>query len=202
MSADWITPLECFLGWVGGGVEWAWWELLLVPLRQIQGATSTSWTESLPLSFAPTDPAEKVWVEVEPVGLLKEGDYVKIRCLTDGNPQPDFTINKKVQSAPCWVHGGGIWVQAKRRASAHPHSSVFPQNPNTGEMDEERTDENGLLSLEPAQKHHSGLYQCQSLDLETMITLSSDPLELLVNCEALRWRLGLGKGGTGSSCPG
>ncbi|XP_028639580.1 cell surface glycoprotein MUC18 isoform X2 [Grammomys surdaster] len=94
-------------------------------------------------------PAEKVWVEVEPVGLLKEGDYVKIRCLTDGNPQPDFTINKK--------------------------------NPNTGEMDEERTDENGLLSLEPAQKHHSGLYQCQSLDLETMITLSSDPLELLVN---------------------
>lgn len=51
-------------------------------------------------------PAEKVWVEVEPVGLLKEGDHVKIRCLTDGNPQPHFTINKKVQSPPCWVHGG------------------------------------------------------------------------------------------------
>ncbi|XP_052044543.1 cell surface glycoprotein MUC18 isoform X1 [Apodemus sylvaticus] len=94
-------------------------------------------------------PAEKVWVEVEPVGLLKEGDHVKIRCLTDGNPQPHFTIHKK--------------------------------NPSTGEMEEESTDENGLLSLEPAQKHHSGLYQCQSLDLETIITLTSDPLELLVN---------------------
>ncbi|XP_041494479.1 cell surface glycoprotein MUC18 isoform X2 [Microtus oregoni] len=94
-------------------------------------------------------PAEKVWVEVEPEGLLKEGDHVKIRCLTDGNPQPDFTINK--------------------------------QNPNTGEMEEETTDENGILVLEPAQRQHSGLYQCQSLDLETMITLSSDSQELLVN---------------------
>lgn len=93
-------------------------------------------------------PAEKVWVEVEPVGLLKEGDHVKIRCLTDGNPQPHFTINKK--------------------------------NPRTEEMEEESTDENGLLSLEPAQKHHSGVYQCQSLDLETTVMLSSDPLELLV----------------------
>ncbi|XP_057624521.1 cell surface glycoprotein MUC18 isoform X1 [Chionomys nivalis] len=94
-------------------------------------------------------PAEKVWVEVEPEGLLKEGDHVKIRCLTDGNPQPDFTIKK--------------------------------QNPNTGEMEEETTDENGILVLEPAQRQHRGLYQCQSLDLETMITLSSDPQELLVN---------------------
>lgn len=62
-----------------------------------------------------------------------------------------------------------------------------PQDPSTGEMEEESTDENGLLSLEPAEKHHSGLYQCQSLDLETTITLSSDPLELLVNCETLGW---------------
>lgn len=76
--------------------------------------------------------------------------------------------------------GNGSW-----RASAHPHSFVLPQNSSTGEMDEQSTDENGLLSLEPAQKHHSGLYQCQSLDLETVITLTSDPLELLVNCEAL-----------------
>ncbi|XP_076432199.1 cell surface glycoprotein MUC18 isoform X3 [Peromyscus maniculatus bairdii] len=94
-------------------------------------------------------PAEKVWVEVEPMGLLKEGDHVKIRCLTDGNPQPHFTINK--------------------------------QNSSTGEMEEEATDENGILFLEPAQKQHSGLYQCQSLDLETMVTLSSDLQELLVN---------------------
>lgn len=86
-------------------------------------------------------------------------------------------------------------------ASAHPHPFVLPQNPSTGEMEEESTDENGLLSLEPAQKHHSGLYQCQSLDLETTTPLSSDPLELLVNCKALGWRFRLGKEGSGSSCP-
>ncbi|XP_051012232.1 cell surface glycoprotein MUC18 isoform X2 [Acomys russatus] len=94
-------------------------------------------------------PAEKVWVEVEPVGPLKEGDHVKIKCQTDGNPQPPFTVNK--------------------------------QNSNTGEMEEEITDENGILSLAPAHKHHSGLYQCQSLDLDTSVTLSSDLQELLVN---------------------
>uniref|UniRef100_A0A8C6RVE4 Cell surface glycoprotein MUC18 n=1 Tax=Nannospalax galili TaxID=1026970 RepID=A0A8C6RVE4_NANGA len=94
-------------------------------------------------------PAEKVWLEIEPVGLLKEGDHVEIKCLTDGNPQPDFTIWK--------------------------------QNASTREMEEKTTNENGILSLQPAQKQHSGLYQCQSLDLETMITLSSDPQELVVN---------------------
>lgn len=127
-----------------------------------------------------------MWVEVEPEGLLKEGDHVKIRCLTDGNPQPDFTINKQVRRAPRWVHGGCARAQAKRQTQAGGVSAyplVLPQNPNTGEMEEETTDENGILVLEPAQRQHSGLYQCQSLDLETMITLSSDSQELLVNCE-------------------
>ncbi|KAL1781579.1 cell surface glycoprotein MUC18 isoform X1 [Sigmodon hispidus] len=94
-------------------------------------------------------PAEKVWVEIEPMRALKEGDRVKITCLSDGNPQPHFTINK--------------------------------ENSITGEMEEIITDENGILALEPAQRQHNGLYQCQSLDLETTITLSSDPQELLVN---------------------
>uniref|UniRef100_A0A5F9CD55 Cell surface glycoprotein MUC18 n=1 Tax=Oryctolagus cuniculus TaxID=9986 RepID=A0A5F9CD55_RABIT len=93
--------------------------------------------------------AEKVWLEVEPVGALKEGDRVEIRCLSDGNPQPHFSINK--------------------------------QNPGTSEMEEEATTDNGILVLESAQKEHSGLYECQGLDLETMISLSSERHELLVN---------------------
>uniref|UniRef100_A0A8C5KPY1 Cell surface glycoprotein MUC18 n=1 Tax=Jaculus jaculus TaxID=51337 RepID=A0A8C5KPY1_JACJA len=94
-------------------------------------------------------PAEKVWLEVEPVGLLKEGDHVEIRCVSDGNPQPHF--------------------------------SIYKQNSNTKDMEEKSTTENGILILEPAQKQHSGLYECQGLDLETMLSLWSGPQELLVN---------------------
>ncbi|XP_076968791.1 cell surface glycoprotein MUC18 isoform X2 [Tamandua tetradactyla] len=93
-------------------------------------------------------PAEKVWLEVAPVGMLKEGDRVEIRCLADGNPPPHFSISK--------------------------------QNPRTGEMEEENIDDNGVLILEPAQKEHSGLYECQGLDLETTQSLR-EKQELLVN---------------------
>ncbi|XP_044775282.1 cell surface glycoprotein MUC18 [Neomonachus schauinslandi] len=94
-------------------------------------------------------PAEKVWLEVEPVGALKEGDHVEIRCLADGNPPPHFTISK--------------------------------QNLGTKDTEEMTPEDNGALVLESAQKEHSGLYQCQGLDLETMASLLSDPQELLVN---------------------
>ncbi|XP_040339232.1 cell surface glycoprotein MUC18 isoform X2 [Herpailurus yagouaroundi] len=94
-------------------------------------------------------PAEKVWLEVEPVGVLKEGDRVEIRCLADGNPPPHFTISK--------------------------------QNLSTQEMEEKATEDNGVLVLESARKEHSGLYQCQGLDLETMASLPSEQQELLVN---------------------
>ncbi|XP_029812902.1 cell surface glycoprotein MUC18 isoform X1 [Suricata suricatta] len=94
-------------------------------------------------------PAEKVWLEVEPVGTLKEGDRVEVRCLADGNPPPHFTITK--------------------------------QNLSTKEMEEKVTEDNGLLVLESARKEHSGTYQCQGLDLDTMESLLSDPQELLVN---------------------
>ncbi|XP_055963572.1 cell surface glycoprotein MUC18 isoform X2 [Sorex fumeus] len=94
-------------------------------------------------------PAEKVWLEVEPEGLLKEGDRVQIRCLADGNPQPHFSISWK--------------------------------NLSTAEMEEQWTEDNGVLVLESARREHSGLYQCQGLDLETTDSLQSDPQELLVN---------------------
>ncbi|XP_004456320.1 cell surface glycoprotein MUC18 [Dasypus novemcinctus] len=93
-------------------------------------------------------PAEKVWLEVAPVGMLKEGDRVEIRCLADGNPPPHFSISKK--------------------------------NHTTGEMEEESTDEDGVLVLEPARKEHSGLYECQGLDLDTMQSLTAKE-KLLVN---------------------
>ncbi|XP_003418238.2 cell surface glycoprotein MUC18 [Loxodonta africana] len=93
-------------------------------------------------------PAEKLWVEVVPTGMLKEGDHVEIRCLADGNPPPHFIISK--------------------------------QNPSTMEMEEKATDHDGLLVLEPARKEHSGLYECQGLDLDTTVSLM-DQQELLVN---------------------
>ncbi|XP_036114771.1 cell surface glycoprotein MUC18 isoform X1 [Molossus molossus] len=93
-------------------------------------------------------PAEKVWLEVEPQGTLKEGDRVEIRCAADGNPPPHFSISK--------------------------------QNSSTMDMEEKPTDDNGVLVLEPAQKAHSGWYECVGLDLETMTSLS-DRQELLVN---------------------
>lgn len=52
-------------------------------------------------------------------------------------------------------------------------------------MEEERTDDNGVLVLEPARKEHSGLYECQGLDLESTASLLSDQQELVVNCEGL-----------------
>ncbi|XP_023576928.1 cell surface glycoprotein MUC18 isoform X2 [Octodon degus] len=94
-------------------------------------------------------PAERLWLEVEPVGMLKEGDRVEIRCLTDGNPAPHFTISKKDLS--------------------------------TGEMEEQETTDNGILVLDPAEKQHSGVYQCHGLDLEDTTSLSSDTQNLLVN---------------------
>lgn len=57
------------------------------------------------------------------------------------------------------------------------------QNPSTKQMEEEVTTDNGFLLLEAARKEHSGVYECQGLDLETMISLSSEPYTLLVNCE-------------------
>lgn len=61
-------------------------------------------------------------------------------------------------------------------------------------MEEQQTEENGVLVLEPVRRDHSGIYQCQGLDLETTISLQSDPQELLVNCEAQ------GCGGSGWGC--
>lgn len=86
------------------------------------------------------------------------------------------------------------------------HCFIRSQNHSTREMEEETTDDNGVLVLEPARKEHSGLYECQGLDLETTASLLSDQQELLVNCEGRGTRTGprLGQEGLcpAPSCPG
>ena len=113
--------------------------------------------------------------------MLKEGDRVEIRCLADGNPPPHFSISKQVRGPLLWVQVG---MQEWLEVDSH-HAFVLSQNLRTREMEEERTDDNGVLVLEPAQKEHSGLYECQGLDLETTASLLSDQQELVVNCEGL-----------------
>ncbi|XP_074071358.1 cell surface glycoprotein MUC18 isoform X3 [Macrotis lagotis] len=93
-------------------------------------------------------PMEKVWLEVMPNRLLKEGDKVELKCLSDGSPPPHFTIRKQDPTSFNWVE---------------------VENAN-----------DGVLTLEQAQRHHSGLYECLGLDLETGRELT-DHLRLLVN---------------------
>lgn len=105
--------------------------------------------------FACADPAERVWLEVEPEGMLKEGDRVEIRCLADGNPQPPFSIIKQVRNPLFWVEAGmQEWLEVRS-----DHAFILSQNLHTREMEEERTDDNGVLVLDPAQKEHSGRYE-------------------------------------------
>ena len=106
---------------------------------------------------------------------------MEIRCLADGNPQPHFSIIKQVRDPLFWVEAGmQEWLEV-----CSDHTFVLSQNLNTREMEEERTDDNGVLVLDPAQKEHSGSYECQGLDLETTTSLQSDRQELVVNCEGL-----------------
>lgn len=86
------------------------------------------------------------------------------------------------------------------RRSAHP--SGLSQNLRTEEMEEMTPEDNGALVFESARKEHSGLYQCQGLDLETMASLLSDPQELLVNCEGPGTGSRRGQAGTAPPCPG
>lgn len=131
--------------------------------------------------------------------MLKEGDRVEIRCLADGNPPPHFSISKQVQRAS-W--GADKDIEGMEVHSTHP--CILSQNLSTREVMEEAVDDNGVLVLKSAHKEHSGLYECQGLDLETMALLSSDQQELLVNCEELRAQYrgtGLWQKGICPPCP-
>lgn len=85
---------------------------------------------------------------------------MEIRCLADGNPSPT-----SASSSRCGALCSG-WRRACRsgwRSALITQPSS--QNLNTREMEEEGQDDNGVLVLGPAQKEHSGRYECQGLDL-------------------------------------
>ncbi|XP_052642498.1 cell surface glycoprotein MUC18 isoform X5 [Harpia harpyja] len=96
-------------------------------------------------------PAEHVKLQVMPSSaLVKEGDDVKLVCEADGNPAPVFSFYKR-----------GL------EDSWQDLSSLADTN-------------SGVLNLHDVKKSSSGLYRCQTLDLDDMRQLEKD-VELVVN---------------------
>ncbi|KFO82763.1 Cell surface glycoprotein MUC18, partial [Cuculus canorus] len=96
-------------------------------------------------------PTEHLNLRVMPSSaLVKEGDDVKLFCEADGNPGPIFSFYK--------------------RGLEDSWQDLTPL-----------TDTNrGVLSLNNVNKSSSGLYRCQTLDLDSMKQLEKD-MELVVN---------------------
>uniref|UniRef100_A0A452RG66 Melanoma cell adhesion molecule n=1 Tax=Ursus americanus TaxID=9643 RepID=A0A452RG66_URSAM len=120
--------------------------------------------------------------------LVKEDNEARFYCelnyrLPSGNHMKESQeVNVQVFcESPCaeGAPRGPVGRRRGWRRSAHP--SGLSQNLRTEEMEEMTPEDNGALVFESARKEHSGLYQCQGLDLETMASLLSDPQELLVN---------------------
>ncbi|XP_033925496.1 cell surface glycoprotein MUC18 isoform X1 [Melopsittacus undulatus] len=96
-------------------------------------------------------PAEHVKLQVLPSSaLVKEGDDVKLVCEADGNPAPVFSFFKRGLD--------DVW---------HDLSSLTDTS-------------SGVLNLHDVNKNSSGLYRCQTLDLDDMRQLEKD-VELVVN---------------------
>ncbi|NXG26544.1 MUC18 protein, partial [Grallaria varia] len=96
-------------------------------------------------------PAEHLKLQVVPSSsLVKEGDNVKLVCEADGNPPPVFSFYKRELEED--------WQEL---------SSLTESN-------------SGVLNLHGVNKSSSGLYKCQSLDLDDMTQLEKD-VELVVN---------------------
>ncbi|KFP67847.1 Cell surface glycoprotein MUC18, partial [Cariama cristata] len=99
----------------------------------------------------PPDPAQHVKLQVMPSStLVKEGDDVKLVCEADGNPAPVFSFYKR-----------------ELEDSWQDLSSLADTN-------------SGVLNLHDVNKSSSGLYRCQTLDLDDMGQLEKD-VELVVN---------------------
>ncbi|XP_061870015.1 cell surface glycoprotein MUC18 isoform X2 [Colius striatus] len=82
--------------------------------------------------------------------LVKEGDDVKLVCEADGNPPPVFSFYKRELE--------DNWQDL---------SSLVDSN-------------SGVLNLPNVNKNSSGLYRCQTLDLDDMTQMEKD-VELVVN---------------------
>uniref|UniRef100_A0A8C2TBY7 Cell surface glycoprotein MUC18 n=1 Tax=Coturnix japonica TaxID=93934 RepID=A0A8C2TBY7_COTJA len=83
-------------------------------------------------------------------GMVKEGDDVKLVCDADGNPAPVFSFFKR-----------------ELEDSWQDMTSLADTN-------------NGVLMLHDVNKSSSGLYRCQTLDLDDMTQHEGD-VELMVN---------------------
>ncbi|KFQ89962.1 Cell surface glycoprotein MUC18, partial [Phoenicopterus ruber ruber] len=98
-------------------------------------------------------PAQHVKLQVMPSStLVKEGDDVKLVCEADGNPAPVFSFYKR-----------------ELEDSWQDLTSLADTN-------------SGVLNLHDVNKSSSGLYRCQTLDLDDMRQLEKD-VELVVNCK-------------------
>ncbi|KFM13371.1 Cell surface glycoprotein MUC18, partial [Aptenodytes forsteri] len=96
-------------------------------------------------------PAQHVKLQVMPSSaLVKEGDDVKLVCEADGNPAPVFSFYKR-----------------ELEDSWQDLTSLADTN-------------SGVLNLHDVNKSSSGLYRCQTLDLDDMRQLEKD-VELVVN---------------------
>ncbi|NXW94687.1 MUC18 protein, partial [Alopecoenas beccarii] len=96
-------------------------------------------------------PAEHLKLQVVPSStLVKEGDDVKLVCEADGNPAPVFSFLKR-ELEDSWQDLTSL------------------TDPNSG-----------VLNLHDVNKSSSGLYRCQTLDLDDMRQLEKD-VELVVN---------------------
>ncbi|NXL64045.1 MUC18 protein, partial [Chordeiles acutipennis] len=96
-------------------------------------------------------PAQHVKLQVVPSStLVKEGDDVKLVCEADGNPAPVFTFYKREPD--------DSWEDLTSLADTN----------------------SGVLNLHDVTKSSSGLYRCQTLDLDDMGQLEKD-VELVVN---------------------
>ncbi|KFU87337.1 Cell surface glycoprotein MUC18, partial [Chaetura pelagica] len=96
-------------------------------------------------------PAEHVNLQVKPSpALVKEGDDVQLVCEADGNPAPVFSFYKRELE--------DNWQDLSSLSDANT----------------------GVLDLHHVTKNSSGLYKCQTLDLDDMRQMERD-VELVVN---------------------
>ncbi|KFW85107.1 Basal cell adhesion molecule, partial [Manacus vitellinus] len=96
-------------------------------------------------------PTEHLKLQVVPSSaLVKEGDNVKLVCESDGNPPPVFSFYKRGLDDK--------WQELSSLAET----------------------DSGVLTLHGVNKSSSGLYRCESLDLDDMTQLEKE-VELVVN---------------------
>uniref|UniRef100_A0A8C4JWT3 Melanoma cell adhesion molecule n=1 Tax=Dromaius novaehollandiae TaxID=8790 RepID=A0A8C4JWT3_DRONO len=99
-------------------------------------------------------PTQHVALQVLPSpALVKEGDDVKLVCEADGNPAPVFSFYKRELE--------DNWQDLTSLADTT----------------------SGVLNLQDVKKSSSGLYRCQTLDLDDMKQMEDD-VELVVNCKS------------------